>query len=76
MDADEFTLTVYELMEQEYGQPVHEKLSMTQDQCQQWLRSLFAKRLTLRDAQQTIRTIVSQKDEADPGDMDELLSYI
>ena len=58
MDADEFILTLGELMELEFGVPLHEKLAMSPDQCSQWLRSLYAKRLTLRDTQQTIRTVV------------------
>lgn len=77
MDADEFILTLCELMELEYKTPLHQKLGMSQDQCRQWLRNLYAKRLTLRDAQQTVRNIVAQKGQpADQEDIDELLYYI
>ena len=77
MDADEFILTLCELMEQQYDAPLHEKLSMTQEQCHQWLRNLYAKRLTLRDAQQTVEAVLAQKRAiGDQEDMDELLQYI
>lgn len=77
MDADEFVLTLCELMEGEYGMPLHEKLGMSVEQCRQWLRNLHAKRLSLRDAQQTVQTIVSQRGQrSDPDDLDELLHYV
>ncbi len=76
MDADEFILTLGELMEQEFGVPLHEKLGMPPDMCQQWLRQLYDKRLTLRDAEQTIRTVAEQKGQQDQGDLDELLHYV
>ena len=77
MDADEFILTLCELMEQQYDAPLHEKLSMTQEQCHQWLRNLYAKRLALRDAQQTVEAVLAQKGAiGDQEDMDELLQYI
>lgn len=76
MDADEYILTLCELMEQEYGMQLHQKLSMDREQCRQWLRNLYAKRLTLRDAQDTIRTVVEQKGHQNQGDLDELLRYI
>lgn len=76
MDADEFILTLCELMEEEYGIPLHQKLSMDADQCRQWLRNLYAKRLTMRDAQQTIRTVVQQKSQQDRDELDDILRYI
>jgi len=76
MDADEFILTLSELMEQEFGVPLHEKLAMSPELCRQWLRSLYAKRLTLRDTQQTIRTVVQQKGQQDEEDLDDLLHYV
>ncbi len=77
MDADEFILTLCELMELEYETPLHQKLGMSQTLCHQWIRNLYAKRLTLRDAQQTVRNIVAQKgQQTDPEDVDELLYYI
>jgi hypothetical protein len=76
MDADEFILTLVELMELEYGMPLHQKLSMGEKQCHQWLRQLYAKRLTLRDAQETVRTVEAQKSQQDEGDLDELLYYV
>ena len=77
MDADEFILTLCELMELEYQVPLHQKLGMSPDQCRQWLRNLYAKRLTLRDTQQTIRTVVAQKgQQVDLDELDELLHYI
>jgi hypothetical protein len=76
MDADEFILTLGELMQQEFGQPLHEKLSMPREQCRLWLRNLHAKQVTLRDARETIRTVVAQKGQQDDGDLDELLAYV
>jgi hypothetical protein len=76
MDADEFILTLSELMELEYGVPLHEKLAMSPEQCHLWLRNLYAKRLTLRDTQQTIRTVVQQKGQQDQEDLDDLLYYV
>ena len=76
MDADRFILNLVELMELEYGMPLHEKLSMTAPQCRQWLRQLYDKQLTLHDAQATIRTVTEQKSQQDADDLDELLHYV
>ena len=76
MDADEYIRNLIELMELEYGMPLHEKLAMTAPQCRQWLRQLHGKQLTLRDAQATIRTVATQKSQQDESDLDELLHYV
>lgn len=77
MDADEYVLTICALAEQQYGMPLPERLGMSRPQCEQWLRALHAKRLTLRDAQQSIAAILRQRDEQpDDGDIDELLYYV
>jgi hypothetical protein len=77
METDSFVAALLSLMEKKYGMPLHEKLGMSPEQCRAWLKSLGDKNPSLRDAQQTIETVVARKGEQDdPGDFEELLHYI
>ncbi|MEW6749586.1 MAG: hypothetical protein AB1505_01230 [Candidatus Latescibacterota bacterium] len=77
MDADEYILTLCELAEQQYGVPLPEKLGMSPQQCEQWLRALHGKRLTLRDAQESVAAILARKGQGGEDEaIAELLYYI
>ena len=77
MSAENYIAALEHTFQEKYGIPLHEKLGLSRERCNAWLKTLYQKNLPLQDAEQTIETVLErQAKQGEVEDIEEFLLYI